>query len=255
MLLLQSPNRTSKTEVSYVELDKLTKIPHTIDISSAVGITWKTIDDRMNDIPLHVSFRMSEVQLTHLVPRSMARVRPPVWRSRWNFMSMLSRWLKVSRATLRMVLCATVAKMAFRSSPNKVEHTLATPSSYQLRREVDSQPKIEAPAIVQTVVLEVIGRLRWSTMALKKNGTCTLRTLPATSSPRAATTRTLTPVLPLGQTFDASWRRIVQSVVACFFSDTAFDSTSGLTDGGVGGDGGFSCAFHLGTDVEKKESG
>lgn len=39
--------------------------------------------------------------------------------------------MKVSRATLRIVPCATVAKIALRSSPNTVENSRARPSDSQ----------------------------------------------------------------------------------------------------------------------------
>lgn len=41
---------------------------------------------------------------TRFVPRSMARVSPPVCRERWNLRSIARRWSNVSRATRRMAL-------------------------------------------------------------------------------------------------------------------------------------------------------
>lgn len=32
---------------------RLTRIPHTIEISSAVGTTWNTTDESRNEMPLH----------------------------------------------------------------------------------------------------------------------------------------------------------------------------------------------------------
>lgn len=55
-------------------------------------------------------------------------------------------------------------------------------------------------------------------------------------------TLSLTLLLPFGQTFCASCRKILQSVAACFFSETALLSMSGLTAGAgaaVDGGGGF----------------
>ena len=80
-----------------MSLTKLTRIPQTIVISNAVGMTWKTIEERMKDIPLTMSSILHTI--THLVPRSIALVSPPVCLSRWNFISMLSKCSNVSLAT------------------------------------------------------------------------------------------------------------------------------------------------------------
>lgn len=75
-------------------------MPQTIEISSAVGTTWKTTDERRNEMPLQVVARQLAVaseggkdreRRTHLVPRSIALVRPPVCLRRWNPMSRLRR--------------------------------------------------------------------------------------------------------------------------------------------------------------------
>lgn len=65
---------------------------------------------------------------THLVPLSIALVRPPVCRERWNLRSIESRCSNVSRATLRIAFWATEAKSALRSSEKSVEKIRAAPS-------------------------------------------------------------------------------------------------------------------------------
>ena len=74
----------------------------------------------------------------------------------------------------------------------------------------------------------VIGTFNPSTISLKKNGTCTLSTLPPTSNPRAPTTRTLVENAFFGHIFTASFLMMVQSVLACVFSETVLDVTSVL---------------------------
>lgn len=66
------------------------RIPQTMEISRAVGMMWKTIDVRRKEIPF--------------VPRSMALVRPPVWRERCHPRSRRKRCVKTDRATRRMDL-------------------------------------------------------------------------------------------------------------------------------------------------------
>ena len=53
------------------------RMPHTREISSAVGKMWKTIAVNRKLIPF--------------VPRSMALVKPPVCLERWKLRSSLSR--------------------------------------------------------------------------------------------------------------------------------------------------------------------
>lgn len=77
-------------------------MPQTIEISSAVGIMWNTMDVRTKLIPF--------------VPLSMARVRPPVCLDRWKFRSNRRRCSKILQATRRIAFCATFAKTALRSS-------------------------------------------------------------------------------------------------------------------------------------------
>src|ERR1700743_1308965 len=51
-----------------------------------------------------------------VVPRCIARDRPPVWRSRWNFSDRLCRWRKTCSAIWRMARCDTFWKIAVRGS-------------------------------------------------------------------------------------------------------------------------------------------
>ena len=75
-----------------------------------------------------------------------------------------------------------------------------------------------APASTQIVVPDVIGTFIASTISLKKKGTCTFRTLPATRRPRAPSTRSLVLKESRGHIFSASFRMIRQSVKAWLFS-------------------------------------
>lgn len=122
---------------------------------------------------------------TYLVPRSIARKRPPVCRVRWKPMSIWRRWANVFLATWRMALWDTLANTAFRSSENKVEKILASASmrygellaSYAVSKRTGEkdhlQPVIAVPPMTHTVVSAVISTFRASTISLKKNGTCT----------------------------------------------------------------------------------
>lgn len=67
--------------------------------------------------------------VVYLVPRSIARVRPPVCRARWKRMSRFSRCSKVSRATFLIACWPIPANTAFKSSPNKLAPIRAAPSS------------------------------------------------------------------------------------------------------------------------------
>lgn len=60
-----------------------------------------------------------------------------------------------------------------------------------------------------------MGTFKLSTIVLKKNGTCTFKTLPATSNVRAPMTRNLTLGLFFGQILPASLTMIDQSVLSC----------------------------------------
>lgn len=95
-----------------------TNIPHTIVISRKMGIIWKTIDVSRKLIPF--------------VPRSIARLSPPVCRVRWKLRSSRSRWSNTLQATRRIAFCATFAKMAFRISWKKAAPMRVTPSFYFL---------------------------------------------------------------------------------------------------------------------------
>ena len=66
---------------------------------------------------------------THFVPRSIALVKPPVCRDRWNLRSKLRRCSNVSRATLLTAFCPTLAKTAFSSSVKSVAPIRAAPSA------------------------------------------------------------------------------------------------------------------------------
>lgn len=63
------------------------------------------------------------------MPRSIARVSPPVCRARWKFRSRCRRWVKMLEATRRMAFWATEAKMALRSSWARVAPMRVAPSS------------------------------------------------------------------------------------------------------------------------------
>ncbi len=64
---------------------------------------------------------------TPLVPRSTARDRPPVCRSRWKRSDRRCRWRKVFSATMRTVRCCTLANTASRSSANPAEAMRSRP--------------------------------------------------------------------------------------------------------------------------------
>jgi hypothetical protein len=107
-----------------------TSIPQTNETSSAVGAILNNTDCRTNVIPLRKGqwCGTSKRGTTHLVPRSMALVSPPVCLDRWNLRSRLRRCSKVSLATLRTACCPILAKTAFRSSEKRVAPILAAPS-------------------------------------------------------------------------------------------------------------------------------
>lgn len=110
-----------------------------------------------------------------------------------------------------------------------------------IQRKPDSHPATLAPASTHTPVFAVISTFRLSTISLKKNGTCTLRSLPPTSSPRAARTRTLVPRESRGQILMASRRMMRQSAADWERSEVGAEGASGLTGetvrGGVGREG------------------
>ncbi|RMZ69399.1 hypothetical protein GMOD_00006198 [Pyrenophora seminiperda CCB06] len=87
----------------------------TREISSAVGKMWKTIAVSKKLMPF--------------VPRSMARVKPPVWRERWKLRSRRSRCSYTLQATLRIAFWATLAKTALRSSCETVAPIRVIPSA------------------------------------------------------------------------------------------------------------------------------
>jgi hypothetical protein len=67
-------------------------------------------------------------------------------------------------------------------------------------------------------------------MSLKKKGTWTLSTLPPTSRTNAPTTRALVENDSFGHILTASFLIIVQSVLACDFSETILETASGSID-------------------------
>lgn len=98
----------------------------------------------------------------------------------------------------------------------------------------DVHPRMDHPTTIHTVDASATGKLSESTMSLKKKGTCTLRSLPPTSSERATTTRTLTAVSDFGQMLVASFLMMPQS-------DSDFSGLAGEVDppsGGIDGSGG-----------------
>ena len=61
------------------------------------------------------------------VPRSMSRVSPPVWRSRWKRSDSECMCWKTSSATRRMARCATFTNTTSRSSLKSVEDMRRSP--------------------------------------------------------------------------------------------------------------------------------
>ena len=138
-------------------------------------------------------------------------------------MSIFSKCSNVSRATFLMALCEMLAKIAFLNSPKRVVKILASPSTPtsahpSLSSYHNVHPAILAPARIHTVLPSVIGTFMASTISLKKNGTWTFNTFPATSRPSAPITRVLVRGEPRGQIFSASLRMMLQSVRAWDFS-------------------------------------
>jgi len=168
-----------------------------------VGTTRNSIDCKMNVTPLvswarhlrteHPSKEQGrgEGKRAYLVPRSMARVSPPVCRDRWNLRSRLSRCSNVWRATVRTARWPTLANTAFNSSPNSVAPTRAPPSTLpqthssvsQSANRADNQPtkqpkqhvhaRITDPQTTQTVEVECAstGMFSASMTSLKNRGT------------------------------------------------------------------------------------
>ena len=62
-----------------------------------------------------------------MVPRSIALVTPPVWRSRWKRSERPCRCWKVRIATTRITRCLTGANTASRSSPKPPEAIRSRP--------------------------------------------------------------------------------------------------------------------------------
>ena len=92
-----------------------TRMADTMETSSIVGATLKTMDESKKLMPR--------------VPRSIARDMPPVCLDRWKFRSRFMMWPKVRREMLRMERCATFANTADRSSLNSDAPLLAMPSA------------------------------------------------------------------------------------------------------------------------------
>jgi hypothetical protein len=93
-------------------------MPHTSEISNAVGKIWKTMAVNRKLIPL--------------VPRSIALVKPPVCLERWKLRSSLSKCSYTLQATLRIAFCATLAKTALRSSWDTVAPIRVKPSVHSV---------------------------------------------------------------------------------------------------------------------------
>ncbi|MOA59231.1 hypothetical protein D3C78_1837980 [compost metagenome] len=62
-----------------------------------------------------------------LVPRSMSRLMPPVWRSRWKRNDNRNRCANTERATERTAPWITRAKIASRNSPSTLDTSRAKP--------------------------------------------------------------------------------------------------------------------------------
>jgi hypothetical protein len=66
-------------------------------------------------------------ELMPRVPRSMSRVMPPVWRSRWKRKDRLCRWRNTPSAARRMARCTTRTNMTSRSSAKSVVEKRSSP--------------------------------------------------------------------------------------------------------------------------------
>ena len=88
-------------------------MPQTMVTSTRVGRMLNSMKVSRNSMPL--------------VPRSMARLRPPVRRSIWKRSESVWRWPKTRSATVRIARSPTLAKTASRSSPKATVSTRRAP--------------------------------------------------------------------------------------------------------------------------------
>ena len=102
-------------------------------ISSRVGRMLKVVKRIRNSMPC--------------VPRSMTRLSPPVWRSRWKRSESAWRWPNTSRARLRIARCDTGAKTASRISPKRLrQHARHAVGHDQRDRHGDGLRRCRRPA-------------------------------------------------------------------------------------------------------------
>ncbi len=99
-----TPNHTSNFTI---------RNPVTSAISRSVGSTLKTMNESSVEMPR--------------VPRSISRVSPPVWRSRWKRSDNACKWWKTSSAMRRMARCATFTNTMSRSSLKTVLERRSSP--------------------------------------------------------------------------------------------------------------------------------
>ncbi len=66
-------------------------------------------------------------ECTARVPRSMSRVMPPVWRSRWKRRLSACRWPNTASEMLRAVPSVALAKISSRSSVKSEVESLSAP--------------------------------------------------------------------------------------------------------------------------------
>mmetsp|Transcript_30689 Transcript_30689/g.49648 ORF Transcript_30689/g.49648 Transcript_30689/m.49648 type:complete len:231 (+) Transcript_30689:1369-2061(+) len=132
---------------------------------------------------------------TALQPRSRVRVRAPVCLSRWYRRSRLCRWVKTSRATLRVASCVTRANMPLRSSLQNDEPRRA--AMYESSKDMGI-----APTIVTLTSSEPTGRGETLSMICwKTRGTRTVKELARRRRMKDKTTRNFTWRLSGGQKY------------------------------------------------------
>ena len=110
---ITKPRMVTKGMAAKRQSKRYQRMPQARRISISVGITEKAVKNSRNSMPL--------------VPRSMARLRPPVWRSRWKRSDSACMWRKVASATRRTAFCATRENSASRSSPKASAETRTRP--------------------------------------------------------------------------------------------------------------------------------
>jgi hypothetical protein len=112
------------------------------------------------------------------VPRSMSRVRPPVWRSRWKRSDSECRWRKTFSAIVRTARCVTFANTNSRSSVNAVDASRSAPYA-------TSRPS----GIATSGAASPAAGASRSTMCLSSTGTPTVASLAPIRKPIASMTR------------------------------------------------------------------